>query len=180
MEEIQKAYARWQSASPLDRAAIQPDTARVDLPKWVRVNARFATMLMSVLPAGLKADVISRGCATSSLHILFRMFIAYQPGGGAERTRILQALQDPGQAKTPQEAVTLLRSWNRWLLRCQECRLNPPDTMILSRGLTNLVGPLMATHQDINFRLQCSRSMLHIDRMPTLDETKEVREAHLE
>ncbi|OLP94026.1 hypothetical protein AK812_SmicGene23984 [Symbiodinium microadriaticum] len=173
VEEIQKAYARWQSASPLDRAAIQPDTARVDLPKWVRVNARFATMLMSVLPAGLKADVISRGCATSSLHILFRMFIAYQPGGGAERTRILQALQDPGQAKTPQEAVTLLRSWNRWLLRCQECRLNPPDTMILSRGLTNLVGPLMATHQDINFRLQCSRSMLHIDRMPTLDETKE-------
>ena len=173
VEEIQKAYARWQSASPLDRAAIQPDTARVDLPKWVRVNARFATMLMSVLPAGLKADVISRGCATSSLHILFRMFLAYQPGGGAERTRILQALQDPGQAKTPQEAVTLLRSWNRWFLRCQECRLNPPDTMILSRGLTNLVGPLMATHQDINFRLQCSRSMLHIDRMPTLDETKE-------
>ena len=54
-----------------------------------------------------------------------------------------------------------------------KCRLNPPDTMILSRGLTNLVGPLMATHQDINFRLQCSRSMLHIDRMPTLDETKE-------
>ena len=173
VEEIQKAYARWQSASPLERAAIQPDTTRVDLPKWVRVNARFATMLMTVLPAGLKADVISRGSATSSLHILFRMFLAFQPGGGAERTRILQALQDPGQAKTPQEAVTLLRSWNRWLLRCQECRLNPPDTMILSRGLTNLVSPLMATHQDINFRLQCSRSMLHIDRMPTLEETKE-------
>eukprot|EP00439_Symbiodinium_sp_Y106_P004177 s9189_g1.t1 len=53
----------------------------------------------------------------------------------AERTRILQALQDP--------------------------------------GLTNLVSPLMATHQDLNFRLQCSRSMLHIDRMPTLEETKE-------
>ena len=64
--------------------------------------------------------MVARRLTGSTVSLLFRLMTLYQPGGEAERTRILHNLQCPGEETEPAKVVEALRSWERWLRRCKE------------------------------------------------------------
>ena len=117
MKEVERAYLAYLRASPIDRLALRPEEPEnLVSGAYQRVHARAAAMLMSSLPAEVKSELVATR-RTSVISMLFRLAVLYRPAGEQERTLILRKLQSPGIASTPTEAVTALRSWDRWFLR---------------------------------------------------------------
>eukprot|EP00439_Symbiodinium_sp_Y106_P050720 s4375_g6.t1 len=83
--------------------------------------------------------MVARRLTGSTVSLLFRLMTLYQPGGEAERSRILSNLQNPPEESEPQKAVEALRAWDRWLRRCKELSLVTPDPTMLPKGLTKMV-----------------------------------------
>eukprot|EP00435_Cladocopium_sp_Y103_P035100 s3371_g9.t1 len=84
-------YTTWLEASPLERLRLKP-MVEVD-PVFNRLEQRGISMLLAILPEGLRRDVVgSRNVSTVS--ILYRLYVVFQPGGGAERSALLKSLTD--------------------------------------------------------------------------------------
>ena len=66
----------------------------------------------------------------STLGILAKGMVLYQPGGLAERQAILSALESPAEAATVGIAITTLRRWIRWKRRAEELDVSVPDPTI--------------------------------------------------
>ena len=63
---------------------------------------------MSSLPEALKEEVVSSKSFTT-IGILTKAMVQYQPGGLSERSAILTALEAPSEAGTIAAAITQLR-----------------------------------------------------------------------
>ena len=85
-------YGRWLESTPLERLRLKPQV-QVD-PGYMRLEQRGISMLLGILPEALRRDVVgARNVSTVS--ILYRLFVVFQPGGGAERTSLLKSHYDP-------------------------------------------------------------------------------------
>ena len=168
MQTVDQAYARWASASPIDKLRVEPVVPQELLSgRWSRVNARVCGMLLESLSKAMKADIISRKCNKSAPALLFRLHVTYQPGGGHERQVILKHLQEPTPTSDPVVALHTLRAWIRWHTRCTECNMKTPDATVLAKGLCSLTEQVLAKDGSAHFRTQLVRSMLHIDAQPS-------------
>ena len=78
----QDHYARWLTMSPLERLRAKPVV--VVEPALQRIEQRGIAMLLGALPDQLRRDLVS-GRQLSVVYILYRLHVAYQPGGGAEK-----------------------------------------------------------------------------------------------
>ena len=85
----QEHYTQWLTLTPLERIRKRPEV--VAAPAFQRIEQRGIAMLLGALPDGIRRDLIS-GRQLSVAHILYRLHIAYQPGGGAEKTQLLKSL----------------------------------------------------------------------------------------
>eukprot|EP00435_Cladocopium_sp_Y103_P057062 s2541_g19.t1 len=84
-------YNRWLDSSPLERLRLKP-LVDVD-PVFNRLEQRGISMLLAILPEGLRRDVVvSRNVST--VWILYRLYVVFQPGGGAERSALLKSLTE--------------------------------------------------------------------------------------
>ena len=54
-------------------------------PKWPRTEQRAVTMLLACLPEGVRRDLIASR-RLSTVEIIYKLLITYQPGGPQERT----------------------------------------------------------------------------------------------
>ena len=68
--------------------------------RWGRVNSRAASMIVLALHENVRSEMVARRLTGSTVSLLFRLMTLYQPGGEAERSRILSNLQNP-----PEESV---------------------------------------------------------------------------
>ena len=91
-------------------------------------------MLLSSVPATMKEELVATR-ALSSLGLVSKLMVLYQPGGAHERTIIFRQLEDPPEAGSPSEACTGLRCWMRWLRKTTDIGLNLPDASILMKGI---------------------------------------------
>eukprot|EP00435_Cladocopium_sp_Y103_P033016 s3094_g8.t1 len=132
-------------------------------------------LLMAALPESLKEEVISSKSVTT-LCILTKAMIQYQPGGLSERSAILSALESPQESPTIASAVTQLRKWIRWKRRAQEVGVAIPDSSILIRGLGKLMRKITVTYPDLSFRLSLVRNSLLVDTVPTLETVSQYSE----
>ena len=126
-------------------------------------------MLLAVMTPSLRADLIARQEVGSSVKILYRLFLHFQPAGSGEKEVILKRLHAPQQAKSPAEAQQILRNWARWEARAREIGLILPDPSILVRALTAVMSQIMATNQDLAFKMNVARQALRLEQSPTLD-----------
>ena len=112
LERAQALYARWLSATPLDRLGIKPNEHedRYPVGTYCRVEARAVTLLLEVLPEELRADVVACRVITC-VAVLFAVFKRFQPGGPSERAGLLSYLSQGQEAGTATEAAQLLRQW---------------------------------------------------------------------
>ncbi|CAE7217810.1 GIP [Symbiodinium microadriaticum] len=81
-------------------------------------------------------------------------------------------------ATTAVEAITILRSWDRWFLRSRAIGVVPPDPYILVKGLSGVCERLLPTMREASFRTSMLRSRLMLDQNPT-EENAKVLHQHL-
>ena len=136
--------------------------------KWARLERRASSLLLAAIPDGLREEVVSSRSLTT-LGILTKGMTQYQPGGLAEKSAILAALESPQEAQSIAGGVTTLRRWLRWKRRAEELGVSIPDATILVKGLGKLMKKLSATYADLNFRLQLTRNQLMVDTVPSQD-----------
>ena len=124
---VQATYEKWLAASPLERIGIEPQgSEQWASGKWLRVNARASTMLLTSMPEDLRADMVARRSTQDCVRMLFRAFTYYQPGGSAERQDVLRRLQFPNEfagGDSLELVLKTVRAWPRWLERCRAVKM---------------------------------------------------------
>ena len=164
-EEVVKVAKDWyvshMAKTPLDRLGHKAvATPLLNQKRWSRLEKRASALLLTSIPDTLREEVVASK-NISTLGILAKGMVLYQPGGLAERQAILSALESVGIA------ITTLRPWIRWKRRAEELGVSVPDPTILARGLSRLTKKLLSLHPELSFRLQLARSSLMIDSVPT-------------
>ena len=169
-KEASRAYDLWANASPLEKLSIMPEiTEELEGGKWSRVNSRAASMVLLSLPDSVKTEMVARRLTSSTTSLIYRLMTLYQPGGEAEKLKILQSLSSPPQEQDAQRTVEALRAWDRWLRRCRELHVQAPDPSLLTRGLNHMVKLLLEKHSEAKFRTSLVKSTLGVDTSPTYE-----------
>ena len=135
-------------------------------------------MLLSAVDDSIKQDLIARRISQDMVQSIFRLYIAYQPGGSAEKGHVLRQLQNPQSPSNLQECLTVLRSWPRWVQRCKQVGMAIPDPTVLAASLTKIASPYLVQSQDASFRTQLLRTTLRLEASPT-EESVEAYHTHL-
>ena len=175
LEAAQQLYEQWLVATPLERLRLKPKEVTVD-PLHQRVEQRGVSLLLSVLPDQLRRDVISARNVTT-VSILFRLFVVYQPGGSAERTTLLKSLTEVKVGHTIPDLLATMRQWRRQLQRAEELKVTLPDPLILM----NVLGKLMDSMSKLGgsqvaYRISTVRQELLVDQRPGMSSIKDLSE----
>ena len=164
---VEQTYERWLAASPIERLGIEPTgTEALASGRWMRVNARAASMLLNSMSEELKGDMVARRCTQNCVKMMFRVFVYYQPGGSAERTDVLRRLQNPVDfcgGDSLEAVLRAVRSWPRMMERCRAVQMDPPDPSVLARGLLTLTDKFINESADASFRTSMLRTSLRLD-----------------
>ena len=167
-QRAQESYKKWVASGPYERLSLKPPTAEdLEKGKYSRLSARTAGMMLQAMSGVVRAEMVARAITRSPVALLFRLFTMYQPGGESEKAYILQYLVSPPKAQTATELVTVLRQWERLLLRADNLHIAKPDPSLLVRGLNGLVAEIWAKDKDVMFRTQLVKSKLGVDVSPS-------------
>ena len=176
MDTAKAWYDRHMVLTPIERLTHSPKpTDELKSQKWVRLEKRASALLLACIPESLKEEVISSK-QVSTLGIVCKAMIQYQPGGLAERAAILNALEQPQEAQSTGAAVAQLRKWIRWRRRAAELGVSMPGATILVRGVSKLLRKVVGSHPDLSFRLSLARNSLLIDTVPTQESVSQYSE----
>ena len=160
-------YTLHQEKTPLERVNHLPETPEeLRGVRFQRLEKRATALLMAAIPATQQEEVIA-GKDVSTMSILGRLMISYQPGGLSQKSAILTALDSPEEASTLSQAVLGLRKWLRWHRRAGEVGVVRPDATIQVKGLGRLMRRVLKDNADLAFRIQLAKSSLQIDTTPT-------------
>ena len=166
LKEVQRWYDDHMAATPLARLthACEAPTS-LSLKRWTRLERRASAMLMSSIPEWIKDEILSSRMVTT-FGIICKLYVAYQPGGLAEKSLVLAALESPKEETSLGNGVSGLRKWIRWRRRAKDIGVSIPDPTVLVRGLTKLTRKILAAHSDLAFRISLARSTLLLDSVP--------------
>ena len=177
VDEAKAAYDRWAAAPAIQRTSIKAiPSPRLSDERFTRLESRAFSMIHSSLPSSIKEELLAARALTC-LDAIFVILKTFQPGGLAERSRLLDALSQPGIGSNPKEVVDKLRAWTRHLVRAESMGVSVPDASILMRGLDSLSSGQLAKHGQVNFRMSVVRNRLSLDHAPTEVHVKEYAEA---
>ena len=130
-----------------------------------RLEQRVTTLLLPTLPASMKSDLI----ATRQLHvggILFAVRKRYQPGEHAEKQATLAALTSTTAARDAQEAVTMLRLWERRVFCIQELGSTLPDPILQVKSLDGIMAKVLEGAPQAAFRANAYRMAKEVGSSP--------------
>ena len=160
------AYDRWASSSALDRLAVQPHLSEDMLDgKYARLESRAFSMLQPGLPPSVLEELLANR-QLSCVHAIYQVLKTFQPGGLAERSKLLDALQSPGSGGSPKEVLEKLRIWTRHLNRALAMQVAVPDSSILLKGIDGLSQQQLSKHPQVDFRMSVIRTRLALDHAP--------------
>ena len=114
------------------------------------------SLLLQSIPKGIKDEVVAARELTTT-GILFRIFRTFQPGGMAERSRLLEDLTTASGTKTAQETVAALRLWKRKASRAAELCTQLPDPLLMIRTLDGISKPIVNGSTQASFRIATFR-----------------------
>ena len=163
---VQRWYDEHMQLTPLARLGHECKApSSLALRKWTRLERRASAMLMAALPEPIKDEILSSRMVTT-FGILRKLYVAYQPGGLAEKSLVLAALENPREETTLAAGVAGLRKWIRWRRRAKDIGVSIPDPTVLLRGLTKLTRKVLGGHADLAFRISLARNTLLLDSVP--------------
>ena len=160
-------YLEHQEKTPLEKVNHKPEVPDyLQGPKFQRLEKRATTLLMQAIPHQQQEEVIAAKEVTT-MGVLSRLMLCYQPGGLSEKGAILTAVDSPEEATGLTQAVLGMRKWLRWHRRAGEVGVVRPDSTILVKGLGRLLRKVLKDNPDFAFRVQLAKSSLAIDTAPT-------------
>ena len=174
----QDGYRQWILSGPLDRLRLRPPVP-AEASKWPRTEQRAVTMLLACLPEGVRRDLIASR-RLSTVEIIYKLLITYQPGGPQERTVLLKDITEDrlGNSPSVQEVLNTLRMWRRNVNRANELKVTLPDTLVIvgvlakwAEHISRLGGAQTA------FRVATLRQDLKLDNRPDADQVMYFAEA---
>lgn len=128
-----------------------------------------------MLLGALRRDIISGSPSTVS--ILFRLYVVFQPGGSAERTTLLKSLTEVKVSNNVPDLLVTMRQWHRWLQRAEELNLTLPDPIIMMQVLGKLMDSMSKLGgSQMAYRISTVRQELMVDQRPELRATKDPSE----
>lgn len=165
-QEAPTWYFQHQILGPLEKVTHKPEPSpELRDPRWARLERRASGMLLSALPDSQKDEMIATK-SLSPLAILARLMVAYQPGGLAEKGIILRALEQPDEAQSLPQSLTMLRRWLRWKRRAEDVGVTMPDPSILIRGLNKMMRKVLEGNRELNFRISLAKTNLMVESNP--------------
>ena len=162
------AYREWLRAEPVQRLHIKTQVPRECTTVWNRLEQRGQLMLLNSVPTFIRSEILANR-ASSSVDILYALFRRYQPGGLAERSRLLRQLVEPKNPQSLAETVEQLRGWRRSLRRAQELEIATPDSTLLLGALDKMSEQIVKASGQAAFRVSSTRVALGVDVTPTLE-----------
>ena len=172
LQEVERSYKVWLAATPLERLNVMPGGMELSEGRWMRLNARVASMFLSAMTVEQRGDMVAHRISTNVVKMLYRLHTVYQPGGSQERQDVLRRLQGPLDYVTEDSlegVLSVLRNWPRWMSRCTTVGMSPPDASVLARGLKMLTSKWVDGSPDVAFRTSMLRTSLRLDGQPTMD-----------
>ena len=175
MDVANLLYQTWLRASPVDRLRIRPEQflTRHSQGQFSRVEQNAIPLLLDAIGTELREDVIANR-SLSSVIIIFKTVAKYQPGGMAERQRLLDYIVTPEKVTSAASAVKHLRKWRRWLIRANEVGISLPDVTLQMKGLNMLFYSELPPSSV--FRLQEFKTRTLLDQMPTQEAVNQYAE----
>ena len=174
----QDGYRQWILSGPLDRLRLRPQ-APAEASKWPRTEQRAVTMLLACLPEGVRRDLIASR-RLSTVEIIYKLLITYQPGGPQERTVLLEDITEDRLGNNPsvQEVLNTLRMWRRNVNRANELKVTLPDTLVIVGVLTKWAEHISRLGgAQTAFRVATLRQDLKLDNRPDADQVMYFAEA---
>ena len=158
-----KEYEEHQGASPLEKLVITERPMELEgEKKWNVVRAAVSKGLLEAIPRGLAAELVSQR-RMHPTQIVFKILVAFAPGGLEERSALLKKLAVYDNATTEAGVVESIRTWERRRIRAQELKLVMPDPSLQMKALMTMVGPVVAKNHELAFNIQSVRRELGVD-----------------
>ena len=168
MQATTDKYSEWLYADPLARLQITaPENSKIS-GGYERLDQRMTSLLLQSIPKGIKDEVVAARELTTT-GILFRIFRTFQPGGMAERSRLLEDLSTASGTKTAQETVAALRLWKRKASRAAELCTQLPDPLLMIRTLDGISKPIVNGSTQASFRIATFRMNRNLDVIPSME-----------
>ena len=166
-EGVSECYQKWLNASPLEKLRMTPQVN----PKtklWPRTERRALSMLLAAIPEPIRDELVSAR-KLSTDQVLYKLSITFQPGGAAERTKLLQSITDTKCGSSVAEILDWVRLWRRYVQRAREIHVTLPDGLVLLGALSKCTDLLSAKSPQVSYRLNLVRQQLNLDQWPTMD-----------
>ena len=166
-EGVNECYQKWLNASPLEKLRMTPQVnPRTKL--WPRTERRALSMLLASIPESIRDELVSAR-KLSTDQVLYKLSITFQPGGAAERTKLLQSITDTKCGSSLTEILDWIRLWRRYVQRAREINVTLPDGLVLLGSLSKCIDLLSAKSPQGSYRLNLVRQQLSVDQLPTMD-----------
>ncbi|OLQ12494.1 putative transposon protein [Symbiodinium microadriaticum] len=81
LQEVERSYKVWLAATPLERLNVMPGGMELSEGRWMRLNARVASMFLSAMTVEQRGDMVAHRISTNVVKMLYRLHTVYQPGG---------------------------------------------------------------------------------------------------
>ena len=166
-DAVESCYRQWLVAGPFDRLKLKPQLDPA-ADRWPRTEKRALAMLLSAIPEGIRCQLVASRQMTSA-SVLFRLYTQCQPGGAAERTKLLHLLVDSKMGNSAQDSLEWLRMWRRNLGRASELGVQLPDPLVLLGTLAKVADNLSKSSAQVAFRLNSVRQQLNLDGNPLME-----------
>jgi hypothetical protein len=166
---VTEKYQEWQLADLMTKHQMKvEDSERVTEPRWDRLRARLAKLLLRAIPKAISDEIVTQRLMSVE-DILFYILKRYQPGGVAEKSTLLQSVEKVGRHNTARAMSDEIIAWRLKMSRVKELGIVPPDP---SRLVSEWIGAsdelLRKLGSDsLTFRMQTMRMSLYIDTHPT-------------
>ena len=169
MAVVQAKYAEWQTADLMVKHGLKiSEDERVLEPKWDRLQARLAKLLLKAIPKSVSDECVTQRLMTVE-SVLFYVLKRYQPGGVAEKSSLLQAVEKVGKHTTARGLSDEIISWRLKMSRVEELGIVPPDSSRLIDEWLKASDDLLKKlgNDSMIFRMQAVRMGLYLDTHPS-------------
>ena len=157
LKGVDELYTQWLASDPLQRLRLDTGTSSAAT-RWPRTERRMTSLLLQAVPDNIKAEAVAAR-KLSVTHLLFTLFVKFQPGGQGERVTLIRLLTELKTTGSMVELAQNLRQWRRWWNRAQELAVMLPDPVILAGVLTRASDAIAKSGAQAAYRLSVCRQL---------------------
>ncbi|CAE8726958.1 unnamed protein product [Polarella glacialis] len=125
------------SSPPLERSQIYS--------KWLKeLEVKLNSLCEHAIPKEIKDECMTGREKVTLRRVMWKVALAYQPGGASERKAVLKGISEPPVAKSLAEVLRLLTVWETNVARARDHHLSLPDPSVQVAAILNILEKVRA------------------------------------